>query len=208
MKMTLAVLLAATMLSAPAIAQTKPNAAPAGAASTAAAPAAATPAQATASDGWRASKLIGVDVYNAQNESIGDINEVILDRSGKVTGYVIGVGGFLGMGQHDVLLPADQVKFVNEPRAMPAAAARPAAPGTGAPAAGAPAARTTTTGVAPAAPAPTTGVAPPAGTRPADTRPAPLATTARNKDERWYPDHAIVNATKEQLKNMQAFKYN
>ena len=188
MKMTLAILLAATVLSTPAIAQTKaPEPAPAGAASSAATT--TSPTQATATDGWRASKLIGVDVYNEQNESIGEINEVILDRSGKVTGYVIGVGGFLGMGRHDVLLPFDQVKFVNEPRARPVPAARSGAPATGTPTAGAP-----TTGVAPAA-------------RPADRPPAAATTATRNKDERWYPDHAIVNATKDQLKNMQQFKY-
>jgi sporulation protein YlmC with PRC-barrel domain len=50
---------------------------------------------------WRSSKLIGVNVYNEQNEKLGDINEIILDPSGKVMGYVIGVGGFLGMGEHD-----------------------------------------------------------------------------------------------------------
>src|SRR4029078_5406645 len=32
-------------------------------------------------DGWRASKLIGVNVYNEKNEKIGDINEIILDKS-------------------------------------------------------------------------------------------------------------------------------
>ena len=42
---------------------------------------------------WRASKLAGVDVYNEANEKIGDINEVILDRSGKVANVILGVGG-------------------------------------------------------------------------------------------------------------------
>src|SRR5262245_44169417 len=64
---------------------------------------------------WRASKLIGVDVYNAGNEKIGDISEVLIDTTGKVTGVIVGVGGFLGIGQHDVLVTLDQLKFVNEP---------------------------------------------------------------------------------------------
>ena len=51
---------------------------------------------------WRASKLMGLDVYNENNEKLGDVNEIILDKSGKVTAVVIGVGGFLGMGEHDV----------------------------------------------------------------------------------------------------------
>ena len=48
---------------------------------------------------WRSSKLIGLNVYNDQNEKLGDINEILLDKSGKVEGVVIGVGGFLGMGE-------------------------------------------------------------------------------------------------------------
>src|SRR5579871_4981264 len=48
------------------------------------------------SDEWRASKLIGLNVYNEQNEKLGDISELLIDKSGKVEGVVIGVGGFLG----------------------------------------------------------------------------------------------------------------
>ncbi|MET0278944.1 MAG: PRC-barrel domain-containing protein [Pseudorhodoplanes sp.] len=69
-----------------------------------------------ASGQWRASKLIGVNVYNAQNEKLGEINELILNSSGQVAGAVIGVGGFLGMGEHDVMVPLDRLKFANEAR--------------------------------------------------------------------------------------------
>src|SRR4249920_2354102 len=64
---------------------------------------------------WRASKLAGVNVYNEANEKIGDINDVILDKSGKVANVIIGVGGFLGMGEHDVAVAFDQLKWVTEP---------------------------------------------------------------------------------------------
>ena len=64
---------------------------------------------------WRASKLIGLNVYNDQNEKLGDISEILLDKSGKIDGVVIGVGGFLGMGKHDILVQLDKLKFVNEP---------------------------------------------------------------------------------------------
>ena len=85
---------------------------------------------------WRASKLVGLNVYNANNEKIGDINELITDSSGKIDTVVIGAGGFLGMGEHNVGIPFSQVKFVNEPvktssttttsrRAPPARARRP-----------------------------------------------------------------------------------
>jgi hypothetical protein len=47
---------------------------------------------------WRASKLAGVDVYNEANEKIGDIHDVILDRSGKVANVILAVGGVLGLG--------------------------------------------------------------------------------------------------------------
>jgi sporulation protein YlmC with PRC-barrel domain len=63
---------------------------------------------------WRASKLVGVNVYNEQNDKIGDINDVIIDASGKVDGVVVSVGGFLGMGEHDVLMKLDQIKFSNK----------------------------------------------------------------------------------------------
>ncbi len=72
-------------------------------------------APSTAMGQWRASKFVGLDVYNANNEKIGDINEMITDSSGKITTIVVGVGGFLGMGEHAVGLPFEQVKFVNEP---------------------------------------------------------------------------------------------
>jgi sporulation protein YlmC with PRC-barrel domain len=64
---------------------------------------------------WRASKLMGLDVYNEANDKIGDINELILDKSGKVNAVVIGVGGFLGMGEHDIAVSMDKLKFVEEP---------------------------------------------------------------------------------------------
>jgi hypothetical protein len=38
---------------------------------------------------WRGSKLVGVDVYNQANEKIGDVNDVILDRSGKVSNVIL-----------------------------------------------------------------------------------------------------------------------
>src|ERR1700688_1916949 len=64
---------------------------------------------------WRSSKLIGVNVYNDNNEKIGDIQELIVDKSGKVNDVVLGVGGFLGMGEHYVGVPMEKVQWVNEP---------------------------------------------------------------------------------------------
>ena len=64
---------------------------------------------------WRASKIIGLNVYNEANEKLGDINELLLDKTGKVNAVVIGVGGFLGMGEHDIAVSMDKLKFVEEP---------------------------------------------------------------------------------------------
>jgi hypothetical protein len=121
-----------------------------------------------------------VNVYNNANEKIGDISEILLDTSGKVTGVIIGVGGFLGLGQHDVLVGMEQLTFVNEPRTS----------------------TTTTPTTAPTSPAAPT-------TAPTSTTTTPTAgTTARSANEKWYPDHAVMNATKDQLREMPAFKYN
>ncbi len=66
---------------------------------------------------WQVSKLEGLEVYNSNNENIGDISELILDRSGKVQAVVVGIGGFLGVGAREVAFPFDQIRFVHEPRA-------------------------------------------------------------------------------------------
>jgi sporulation protein YlmC with PRC-barrel domain len=55
-------------------------------------------------DEMRASKLIGTKVVNAANETVGDINEIVLGKDGKVAAVVIGVGGFLGMGEREVAM--------------------------------------------------------------------------------------------------------
>ena len=182
-KLLLGGLLASVMIG-PVLAQQSPAPAPTPPAP-AATPAPATRAQTTttapiATAGqWRASKLIGLNVYNDQNEKLGDINEILLDQSGKATGVVIGVGGFLGMGQREILVTMDKLKFVNEPVRTTA---------------------TTTTTTRPATTA--------AGERATTTTTAP-ARPARATNEKWYPDHAILSgATKDSLKSMTEFKYN
>src|SRR6516164_8319690 len=62
--------------------------------------AAATTATTSASGDWRASKVVGLKVYNDANESVGSINELLMDKSGNIKLVVLGVGGFLGMGEH------------------------------------------------------------------------------------------------------------
>src|ERR1700677_1919401 len=64
---------------------------------------------------WRTSKVVGLSVYNDNNESIGSINDLLTDKSGTIKAVVLGVGGFLGVGAHLVAVPFDKVKFVNAP---------------------------------------------------------------------------------------------
>nr|WP_256451946.1 PRC-barrel domain-containing protein [Microvirga sp. VF16] len=49
---------------------------------------------------------------------MGDISALIVDSSGKIQAVVVGVGGFLGIGEHDVAFPPDQIRFVNGPCAV------------------------------------------------------------------------------------------
>ena len=110
-------------------------------------------APATASDttsfkgNWRASKLVGLNVYNDSNESLGSINDLLTDKSGDIKGVVIGVGGFLGVGEHLVAVPLDKVKFVEDPIAYTGASSAPTSGGAR------PSTSTTTTGAATTAPA-------------------------------------------------------
>lgn len=52
----------------------------------------------------QAQELIGADVKNAQNETIGEIESVHLDQGGMVSNVIVSVGGFLGLGSRDVAL--------------------------------------------------------------------------------------------------------
>ena len=67
----------------------------------------------TMSDQISASALLNENVVNAANETIGDVNDVLLDKNGKVASVIVGVGGFLGMGEKNVALDFDQLKFTN-----------------------------------------------------------------------------------------------
>jgi hypothetical protein len=64
-----------------------------------------------------ASKLIGTRVVSANNESIGDINDVIVDRNGQAVAAVVGVGGFLGIGEKAVAIPFNALEFASREQA-------------------------------------------------------------------------------------------
>lgn len=57
----------------------------------------------TTSD-WRASRLIGTTMTNVLDETIGKVEDVVIDSDGKVVAILVGVGGFLGLGETTVAI--------------------------------------------------------------------------------------------------------
>src|ERR1700682_2646072 len=118
---------------------------------------------ATSSGLWQGSKLIKLNVYNAQNEKIGDIVELMVNKNGNIESVVIGVGGFLGMGARGVAVKFGEMRGVDEPVSNSSAST---------------------------------------STTPRPTSTTGTGNTARDNTKRTYPDHAVYNATKDQLKAM------
>jgi PRC-barrel domain len=55
-------------------------------------------------DQWLASKFKGTDVVGTDDQKIGDVSDILMDKNGKVLAFIVGVGGFLGIGAKDVAL--------------------------------------------------------------------------------------------------------
>ena len=55
-----------------------------------------------------ASNLMGATVYSPKDEEVGDVNDIIMTPQGQIQGMVVGVGGFLGMGEKDVAIKMDK----------------------------------------------------------------------------------------------------
>src|SRR5262249_9248159 len=63
-------------------------------------------------DQWLASKFKGTDVVGNDNEKIGDVSDLLFDKTGKVEAFIVGVGGFLGIGSEDAPLPPSSFPVV------------------------------------------------------------------------------------------------
>jgi sporulation protein YlmC with PRC-barrel domain len=50
-------------------------------------------------------------VYDPSDAKIGEVMDVLVDRDGKIAALIVGVGGFLGMGEKDVAVPFNAVQF-------------------------------------------------------------------------------------------------
>jgi sporulation protein YlmC with PRC-barrel domain len=61
--------------------------------------------------GWSAKKqILGKDVYNDTGDKIGEVNDLIVAPNKSVSYAIVGVGGFLGVGEHDVAVPVSKFK--------------------------------------------------------------------------------------------------
>ncbi|MBC7584000.1 MAG: PRC-barrel domain-containing protein [Tardiphaga sp.] len=132
---------------------------------------------------WRSSKVIGLNVYNDAKEKVGEVEEIIIDKSGRVSDVILGVGGFLGMGEHYVAVSMDKLTWINEPVRSTSTTTISTAP-----------VNTPTVG--------TTDKGAVTGEVNRSNRPM------RAGNEIWYPDHAVYNVSKDELKKMPQFKYN
>jgi len=139
-----------------------------------------------APDQVMASKLIGTRVMGSNNESIGDVNDVIMDSKGQAVAAVVGVGGFLGIGEKDVAVPFAALEFLSEAQVA-------AMNNTNA--ANAP----VTTGSTAAAPSGTMGTAG-SGTMATNN-----ATTAASSASVNSPQRVVLRMTKEQLQSAPKF---
>ena len=117
------------------------------------------------SSDWLGSKLIGLNVYDPHKNKIGDVDQLLVDRTGNIEGVVIGVGGFLGVDKKDVALPFKSLRWVSQQAASQ---------------------KNATT-----------------GSNTATTSSSNMVTAA----SKGYPDHAVLNMTKDQLKNAPNFHY-
>ena len=133
-------------------------------------------------DQFRSTNLRGTRVYGANNENIGEINDVLISRSGQVAAVIIGVGGFLGIGEKDVAVPMSMLLF--QPGAVDADSVK----------------------VSPTEPMANPSSPVTDAQRGATTVPPSPATGATARHDTGIPDRLILKMTKEQLQSAPAFR--
>jgi sporulation protein YlmC with PRC-barrel domain len=148
------------------------------------------PAHPVQADGFLASNIIGEQVYNGNDsnaENIGDVNDILLDKGGKTKSGIIGVGGFLGMGEHNVAVEWSKLSWSersgdrwlvypstkDELQALPEFDRKPFEPGT----------TTTTSNTGTTATAPATTTAQDTTAKPATTTPDTTKTGSIDKSQ-------------------------
>jgi hypothetical protein len=154
--------------------------APADAQSQAAAPASGQFIDKQTVNEWRAPKLVGVDVYGADDKKVGRIKDILMNHDGKAEAVVIGVGGFLGIGAKDVAVPFPSVQWRTEGRSIPSENPTP-----------------------PSAPLASSS----GGQQPPPASPPKKADAAATEANQGYPDKAMIQLTEAQLKSAPDFQY-
>ena len=65
----------------------------------------------TVATGWSAKKqILGKDVYNDAGDKVGEINDLIVTPDKALSYAIVGVGGFLGVGEHEIAVPVGKFK--------------------------------------------------------------------------------------------------
>jgi hypothetical protein len=115
MKRTVTAAALAVVLAAPAFAQSTTSSEPSSQSSAAAnSPSGASFLQKQDANDWRGSKVIGTTVYGPDNASIGEVSDVLIGSDGNIKAAVIGVGGFLGVGEKSVAIPFTQLNITRK----------------------------------------------------------------------------------------------
>jgi sporulation protein YlmC with PRC-barrel domain len=72
--------------------------------------------------GWSAKKqILGENVYNEVGDKVGEINDLIVTPTKALSYAIVGVGGFLGVGEHEIAVPVDRLKQVKGQIVLPGA---------------------------------------------------------------------------------------
>ncbi len=70
--------------------------------------------------GWSVKdNIMGKSVYNEKDEKIGDISDVVLSSDGQAAYFIVGAGGFLGVGARDVAIPYDKITQSKDKLVLP-----------------------------------------------------------------------------------------
>jgi sporulation protein YlmC with PRC-barrel domain len=155
-------------------------------------------------DVLRGSDLIGMDLFGANNEDMGEVDDVLINRNGQVVGLVLGVGGFLGIGETKVAVPMSAVQFRPRPTTTGPAGTGGGAGGVGT--AGTGAGGTGTAGAG--GTAGTTGTGGMTGTGGAGTAPIGTAGTGGTGAAAGTTDVIVLMVTRDQLRAAPRFEDN
>jgi sporulation protein YlmC with PRC-barrel domain len=72
------------------------------------------PRSAVPADQFTITNYYKQDVYDHADNKVGTIDDVLIDKQGKVAALIIGVGGFLGIGEKDVAEPFSKVQMTKK----------------------------------------------------------------------------------------------